>query len=90
MEKDVVVVGNICESGDVLSRSGENIMRSIPSPKVGEYLAFLDVGAYGYSMSSQYNLRPRPAEVLVNDGQSRLIRREECFEDLIQCTRDIS
>ena len=90
IKKDVVIVGNICESGDVLSRSGEKIMRSIPSPKVGECLAFLDVGAYGYSMSSQYNLRPRPAEVLVNDGQSRLIRRAECFDDLIQCTRNIS
>ena len=90
IQKDVVVVGNICESGDILSRSEGKIKRSLHSPKIGERIAFLDVGAYGYSMSSQYNLRPRPAEVLVNDGQSRLIRRAECFDDLIQCTRNIS
>ena len=83
-EEDVVVVGNICESGDIFSRSGEEIKRNLPSPEIGERLAFLDVGAYGFSMSSQYNLRPRPAEVLVHQGQSRLIRRAESFEDLTQ------
>ena len=82
--EDVVVVGNICESGDIFSRSGEEIKRNLPSPEIGERLAFLDVGAYGFSMSSQYNLRPRPAEVLVHQGQSRLIRRAESFEDLTQ------
>ena len=90
VEKDVVVVGNICESGDILSSSGEQIKRSIPSPKTGDRLAFLDAGAYGFSMSSQYNLRPRPAEVLVQDGKSRLIRRAESFEDLTQCMLDFS
>ncbi|HHZ79482.1 MAG TPA: hypothetical protein EYN57_11225 [Candidatus Lambdaproteobacteria bacterium] len=83
-EEDVVVVGNICESGDIFSRSGEEIKRNLPSPEIGERLAFLDVGAYGFSMSSQYNFRPRPAEVLVHQGQSRLIRRAESFEDLTQ------
>jgi len=81
-KKDVVVVGNICESGDILSRSGEQIERKLPSPKIGDRLAVLDVGAYGYSMSSQYNLRPRPAEVLVNEGNSRLIRKAESFDDM--------
>jgi len=83
-EEDVVVVGYICESGDIFSRSGDEIERKLPSPVIGERLAFLDAGAYGFSMSSQYNSRPRPAEVLVNQGQSRLIRRAETFEDLAQ------
>jgi diaminopimelate decarboxylase len=78
------VVGYICESGDIFSRSGDEIERKLPSPVIGERLAFLDAGAYGFSMSSQYNSRPRPAEVLVNQGQSRLIRRAETFEDLAQ------
>ena len=83
-EEDVVVVGYICESGDIFSRSGDKIERKLPSPVIGERLAFLDAGAYGFSMSSQYNSRPRPAEVLVHQGQSRLIRRAETFEDLAQ------
>jgi len=89
-EKDVVVVGNICESGDILSRSGDEIQRRLPSPVIGDRLAFLDVGAYGCSMSSQYNFRPRPAEVLVHEGRSRLIRRAETFEDLTQCFVDFN
>ena len=83
-EEDVVVVGYICESGDIFSRSGDEIERKLPSPVIGERLAFLDAGAYGFSMSSQYNSRPRPAVVLVYKGQSRLIRRAETFEDLTQ------
>ncbi|MDP7620823.1 MAG: hypothetical protein QGH27_02570, partial [SAR324 cluster bacterium] len=81
-EEDIVVVGNICESGDILSRSGEEINRRLPSPKIGDRLAFLDVGAYGMSMSSQYNFRPRPAEILVKEGRSRLIRSAESYADL--------
>ena len=65
-----------------MSRSGEEINRSIPSPKIGDRLAFLDVGAYGMSMSSQYNFRPRPAEILVNEGLSREIRSAESYDDL--------
>ena len=81
-EEDIVVVGNICESGDILSRSGEEIQRRLPPPKIGDRLAFLDVGAYGMSMSSQYNFRPRPAEILVNEGLSREIRSAESYDDL--------
>ena len=83
-EEDIVVVGNICESGDILSKSGEEIKRCLPSPKIGDRLAFMDVGAYGMSMSSQYNLRPRPAEILVKEGLSREIRSAESYEDLIR------
>ena len=89
-EKDVVVVGNICESGDILSRSGDDFIRKLSSPAIDDRLAFLDAGAYGFSMSSQYNFRPRPAEVLVHQGQSRLIRRAETFEDLSECFVDFN
>lgn len=89
-EKDVVVVGNICESGDILSRSGDDFIRKLSSPAIDDRLAFLDAGAYGFSMSSQYNFRPRPAEVLVHQGQSRLIRRAETFDDLSQCFVDFN
>ncbi len=81
-EEDIVVVGNICESGDILSRSGEEIKRLLPPTKIGDRIAFLDVGAYGMSMSSQYNSRPRPAEIMIKKGQSRLIRSAESYEDL--------
>jgi diaminopimelate decarboxylase len=73
------VVGNICESGDILARD-----RRLPRIEEGEILAILDVGAYGYSMSSNYNLRPRPAEVLISGCSVKLIRRRETFEDLIR------
>jgi diaminopimelate decarboxylase len=72
------VVGPICESGDVMARA-----RILPSIDEGDLLAILNAGAYGYSMSSQYNARPRAAEVLVNNGTCKLIRDRERFEDLI-------
>ena len=83
-EQSVVVVGNICESGDIFSRDGEAIDRLLPDPQVGDYLVFQEAGAYGMSMSSHYNTRPRPAEVLISNGTARLIRKRETFEDLTQ------
>lgn len=71
------VVGNICESGDIL---GSN--RSLPETKAGDILAIYDVGAYGFSMSSQYNSRPRPPEVLVWGHSAELIREREDLNDL--------
>ena len=82
-EQEVVIAGNICESGDIFSRSEEGMTRKIPEVRVGDCLALCDAGAYGMSMSSQYNPRPRPAEVLVENGQARLIRRRETYADLI-------
>lgn len=76
------VVGPICESGDVLARG-----RRLPSIEEGDLLAILNAGAYGYSMSSQYNARPRAAEVLVRNGKCKLIRDREQFEDLISKQR---
>ena len=77
---DVVsVTGNICESGDLLAKD-----RELPVIKTGDLIAVLDAGAYGYSMSYPYNLRTRPAEILIgSDGSVRLIRRRETFEDLM-------
>jgi diaminopimelate decarboxylase len=75
----VDVVGPVCETGDFLARD-----RELPPLAVGDLLAVRDAGAYGFCMSSNYNLRPRAAEVLVADGGLRLIRRRETFEDLIR------
>ena len=64
------IVGPVCETGDFLATD-----RSIQQTLPGEFLAVMDAGAYGYSMSSNYNIRPRPAEVLVNGNRSSLIRK---------------
>jgi len=77
-EETYDVAGPICESGDLLARD-----RKMPSIREGDLLAVLNSGAYGYSMSSQYNLRPRAAEVLVNNGKYALIRERENFDDLL-------
>jgi len=75
----VDVVGPVCETGDFLG-----LDREIELPEVGELIAVRTVGAYGFSMASQYNARPRPAEVLVDGEESRLIRRRESYEDLVR------
>lgn len=75
----VDVVGPICESGDFLA-----LDRQMPVPEPGDLLAIHTVGAYGFSMASTYNARPRPAEVLVDGDQARLIRRRETYDDLIR------
>ena len=72
------IVGPICESGDVFARR-----RSLREVFAGECLAVKSAGAYGYSMSSNYNLRPRPAEVMVDGGKDRLIRKREKLQDII-------
>jgi len=74
----VEIAGCICETGDILARD-----RQLPQVRAGDLLIFLDAGAYGFSMASRYNSRPLPAEVLIQtDGQLKLIRRREFFEDL--------
>ena len=79
----MVLAGNICETGDVLTHTSEGISEQhLPTLGLGDRVAILDAGAYGMAMSSQYNLRPRPAEILVNSGQSSLIRKRETYEDL--------
>jgi diaminopimelate decarboxylase len=73
----VDIVGPVCESGDFLARD-----RQLQAQKPGELLAVLDAGAYGMAQSSNYNTRPRPAEVLVDGAEEKLIRRRETFKDL--------
>jgi len=77
------VVGPICESGDCLARE-----RALPPLSPGDGVAILDAGAYGYTMSSNYNGRPRLPEVLLEQGEMRLIRRGETLEDLARLAVD--
>jgi len=77
-EKIVDVVGPVCESGDYIARD-----REISATKSGELLAIMSAGAYGMVMSSNYNARRRPAEILVNGTNLSVIRSRETFEHLI-------
>lgn len=77
--REQTVTGNICESGDILAKA-----RMLPELRRGDLIAVLDTGAYGYSMCSPYNSRPRPAEVLIcKDGTVKQIRRRETIEDIL-------
>lgn len=79
-EETVRIVGNICETGDIIAKD-----RNLPEIVENDILGVLDSGAYGYSMSSNYNNRLRPAEVLIEeDGNPRLIRRRDTIDDLIR------
>jgi diaminopimelate decarboxylase len=82
-EVEVDVVGPVCESGDFLG-----LDRTIALPEPDDLLAIGTVGAYGFSMASTYNSRPRPAEVLVDGDDARLIRRRETWNDLLEPERD--
>lgn len=72
------IVGPICESGDILGKE-----REFSGLKEGDFLAILDTGAYGYTMSSCYNSRPRAAEILLSRGNVYKIREAESYEDLV-------
>lgn len=71
------IAGDVCESGDLFARE-----RPMPDLAEGDLLAILNAGAYAFSMSSQYNSRPKPSEVLVSKGKSEIIRERETFADL--------
>jgi diaminopimelate decarboxylase len=77
------VVGPVCETGDFFARD-----RELPPLKPGDLVAILDAGAYGMSLASNYNSRPRPAEVLVEGKRARLIRRRETIEDMLAQERE--
>ncbi len=81
-EAEYDVAGPVCESGDILAKG-----RMLPEAQNGDLIAVLDAGAYGSTMSSQYNSRPRCAEVLVIDGQADLIRERETLEDVLRNQR---
>lgn len=72
------IAGAVCESSDVFARE-----RELPAPRRGEHLAILDAGAYGFAMSSNYNLRARPAEVVVEGGSFRVVREAETAAELV-------
>ncbi len=71
------VVGYICET-DTFAEG-----RPLPEVRPGDILAFLNAGAYGFTMSSNYNARLRPAEILIDNGQAKLVRRRETLDDLL-------
>jgi len=75
----VDVVGPICETGDFLAKD-----RELPLPKPGDLLSIGIAGAYGFTMASNYNSRPRPPEVMVDSGEVHLIRERESYEDLVR------
>ncbi len=75
----VAIAGKYCESGDVLVRDAR-----LPLPRVNDLVAVPGSGAYHLSMASNYNLSLRPAVVVVADGQARLVRRRETYEDLLR------
>ena len=73
------IAGDICETGDILAAD-----RLLPLPKAGDLVVILDAGAYGFSMASEYNARPLPAEVLVDGNVAKVIRRRGTVEDLFR------
>jgi diaminopimelate decarboxylase len=78
-KEKVTIAGKYCESGDILIKEIE-----LPSISKGDIIAVLNTGAYNYSMSSNYNMMPRPACVMVDDGKAEVIIERETFEDLIR------
>jgi diaminopimelate decarboxylase len=83
--EDVVVAGNLCESGDVFTRTERKVVtRTLDRIEIGDLLAFCDAGAYGFSMASHYNARLLPPEVLVDGEEVRLIRARQEMADLVR------
>ena len=89
MREEVIVAGNLCESGDVFTRdaSGNAIARKLDPTCVGDLLAFCDAGAYGFSMASHYNARLLPPEVLIDGDSMQLVRERQSIEDLLKGQR---
>ncbi|MDR2225347.1 diaminopimelate decarboxylase [Providencia rettgeri] len=83
--KDTIIAGPLCESGDVFTQleGGLVVTRALPEVNVGDYLVFHDTGAYGASMSSNYNSRPLLPEVMFVEGKPQLIRRRQTIEELL-------
>ena len=77
------IVGPICESGDFFAKDIK-----VPKTNPGDLVVIYSAGAYGFTMASNYNTRPRVVEIAIQDGEDKLIRRRETFEDLIACEID--
>ncbi len=71
------IMGQLCESGDKVAQE-----REVPDMERGEYLVVCDTGAYGYSMASNYNSRPKPKEILIEDNTIKVIRKRETIDDM--------
>jgi len=82
--ENCTVVGPVCETSDIIGKD-----RRLPHPEVGDLIAVFNAGAYGYSMSSQYNGNTRAPEIMVSNGRVRMIRRRETFEDLLSTVPDM-
>ncbi len=85
-EVEMVIGGPLCESGDIFTqREGGYVdTRRLPICNVGDYIILENAGAYGFVMASNYNSKMRAAEVLIEDGEAKLIRKRETFEDLVR------
>ena len=90
-EREVIVGGPLCESGDIFTQEEGGFVapRRLPEAGVGDLLVIECAGAYGAVMGSNYNSRPLAAEVLIEDGRPRLIRRRQTFEDLVREEKDL-
>ncbi|TAH51979.1 MAG: diaminopimelate decarboxylase, partial [Chloroflexota bacterium] len=82
--REYAIAGRYCEQGDVLIERAQ-----LPETRVGDLLAIPVAGAYQLPMASNYNLIPRPAVILVNDGNAKLVRRRETIEDMLACDIDV-
>ncbi|CAL4324180.1 Diaminopimelate decarboxylase [Buchnera aphidicola (Eriosoma grossulariae)] len=82
---ETIIGGPLCESGDIFTQNNNiPITRLLPKPSVGDYLIFHDTGAYGASMSSNYNSRPLIPEILFKKNSIKLIRRKQTFKEMFQ------
>ena len=85
LEQDIIVAGPVCESGDVLTQKDEEpVPRRLPMPKAGDLIVVGGAGAYGFSMSSNYNTQPLIPEVVVDGGQCELTRRRQTLDDILR------
>ncbi|MGN6182031.1 MAG: diaminopimelate decarboxylase family protein [Thermoanaerobaculia bacterium] len=83
--EEVVVAGNICESGDVFTREeGHVVTRAVDPIRIGDLLAFCDAGAYGFSLASHYNARLLPPEILVDGEEATVIRKRQPIDELVR------
>jgi diaminopimelate decarboxylase len=85
-ERDVVVGGPLCESGDIFTQDEGGVVRTqrLPEARVGDYVVIECAGAYGFAMASNYNSKPRPAEVIVRHGKALLSRARETSADMLR------
>ncbi|WP_343128081.1 diaminopimelate decarboxylase [Buchnera aphidicola (Takecallis taiwana)] len=90
--RKTIIGGPLCESGDIFTQNsqGELIERLLPKIKIGDYIVFHNTGAYGASMSSNYNSKPLIPEILFEDGIPRIIRRKQTINELLKLELDMN